>query len=50
MEFFPTFQRSNLDGPRVKVDSCNEGYTWVPKSGSFVKLQEVGSFPTWIIF
>ena len=50
MEIFPAFQRSNLDDPRVKVYPRNEGYAWVPKSGSFVKLQEVGNFPTWIIF
>ena len=37
-------------GARSKVDPCNEGYTWAPKSGSFVKLQEVGKFPTLIIF
>ena len=37
-EIFPTFRQSNLDGPRVKVDPRNEGYVWVPKSGSFVKL------------
>ena len=49
-EIFQAFQRSNLDGPRVKVDPRNEGYVWVPKSKSFVKLQEVGNFPTWIIF
>ena len=36
-------------GARVKVDPRNESYVWVPKSGSFVKLQEVGNFPTWII-
>ena len=23
---------------------------WVPKSWSFIKLHEVGNFPTWIIF
>ena len=43
------FRRSNLDDPRVKVDPHNEGYAWVPKSGSFVKLQEVGNFPALII-
>ena len=32
-----------------KVDPRNESYVCVPKSGSFVKLQEVGNFPTWII-
>ena len=37
-------------GARGKVDPRNESYVWVPKSGSFVKLQEVGNFPTWIIF
>ena len=50
MEFFPAFRRSNLDGPRVKVNPHNEGYAWVPKSRSFIKLQEVGNFPTLIIF
>ena len=49
-EIFPAFRRSNLDGPRIKVDPRNEGYMWVPKSGSFVKLQNVGNFPTLIIF
>ena len=38
---FLVFRWSNLDGLRVKVDPCNEGYAWVPKFGSFVKLQEV---------
>ena len=37
-------------GVRVKVDPSNEGYACVPNSGRFVKLQEVGNFPTWIIF
>ena len=49
-EVFLAFRWSNLDGPRVKVNPCNEGYAWVLKSGSFVKLQELGNFPTWIIF
>ena len=49
-EFFPAFRRLNLDGSRVKVDPRNEGYVWVPKSWSFAKLQEVGNFPTCIIF
>ena len=48
-EDFPTFRRSNLDGPRIKVGPRNESYAWVPKSGSFVKLQEVGNFLTFII-
>ena len=37
-------------GARGKVDPRNEGYAWVPKSGSFVKLQEVGKFSTLIIY
>ena len=37
-------------GARGKVDPHNEGYVWVPKSESFIKLQEVGNFPTWISF
>ena len=48
-EIFPAFQLSNLDSLRVKDNLRNEGYAWVPKSGSFVKLQEVRNFPTWII-
>ena len=47
---FPAFRRSNLDGPRVKFDPHNKGYTWVPKFGSFVKLQEIENFPILIIF
>ena len=35
---------------RGKVSPRNEGYAWVPKSWSFVKLHEVENFPTWIIF
>ena len=49
MEIFPAFRLSNLDDPRVKVDPRIESYAWVPKLGSFVELQEVGNFPTWII-
>ena len=37
-------------GAKGKIDPRNESYTWVPKSESFVKLQEVGNFSTWIIF
>ena len=33
-------------GARGKVSLRYEGYTWVPKSWSFVKLHEVGNFPT----
>ena len=36
-------------GERGKVGPRNEGYTWVPKSRGFIKLQEVGNFPTWVI-
>ena len=31
-------------GVRGKVGPRNEGYAWVQKSGSFIKLQEVGIF------
>ena len=34
---------------RGKVGPRNESYAWVPKSESFVKLQEVGNFPTRVI-
>ena len=37
-------------GVRGKVGPRNEGYTWVPKSRVFIKLQEVGNFPTLNIF
>ena len=50
MGIFPVFRRSNPDGLRVKVDSRIAGYAWVPISWSFVKLCEVGNFPTLIIF
>ena len=33
-----------------KVDPRIASYMWVPKSWSFVKLHEVGNFPTWNIF
>ena len=48
-KIFSVFRRSNLDNPRVKVDPRNEGYAWVQKSWSFVKLYEVENFPTLII-
>ena len=53
--FFPSlrfFFRSIKIGPHVfvgtegKVDPRNEGYAWTPKYWSFVKLHEVGNFPT----
>ena len=46
---FPAFGRSKLDGLRIKVIPRNERYTWLPKSGSFVKLQEVRNLPTRVI-
>ena len=33
-------------GARGKVDPRIESYAWIPKSWSFVKLHEVGNFPT----
>ena len=42
-------------GPQVfagiedKVDLRDESYAWTPKSWSFDKLREVGSFPTCVI-
>ena len=32
-----------------KVDLRNESYAWTPKSWIFVKLHEVGNFPTCVI-
>ena len=32
-----------------KVDLCDESYAWTLKSWSFVKLHEVGNFPTCVI-
>ena len=37
-------------GAEGKVDSRSEGYTWVPKSWSFVKLHEVGIFSYLVYF
>ena len=37
-------------GAEGKVAPRNEGYVWVPKSWSFVKLHEVGNFPTYGIY
>ena len=36
-------------GVEGKVDPCDESYAWAPKSWSFVKLHEVGNFPTCVI-
>ena len=38
-----------LVGSRGKVHLRDESYAWAPKLGSFVKVQEVGNFPTWVI-
>ena len=37
-------------GAKDKVHLRNESYAWAPKSWNFVKLHEVGNFPTLIIF
>ena len=50
MRIFPVFRRSNPDGPRVKVNPRITGYAWVLISWNFVKIRDVGNFPTWIIF
>ena len=47
---FPAFRRSELDGPRRKVDPRIVSYAWVLKSWSFVKFHEIGNFPTLNIF
>ena len=39
------FGRSELVGPRDKIDPRIASYAWVPKSWSFVKLHEVRNFP-----
>ena len=36
-------------GNERKVDLRDESYAWTPKSWSFVKLHEVGNFPTYVI-
>ena len=49
------FLRSMKIGPQVfigiesKVDLHDESYAWTPKSWSFIKLHEVGNFPTCVI-
>ena len=37
-------------GAKDKVHLCDESYVWVQKSWSFVKLNDVGNFPTLNIF
>ena len=36
-------------GTEGKVDLRGESYAWTPKSWSFVKLHEIGNFPTCVI-
>ena len=49
------FLRSTKIGSQVfvgtegKVDLRDKSYAWTPKSWSFVKLHEVGNFPTCVI-
>ena len=49
------FLRSTKIEPQVfvgtegKVDQRDKIYAWTPKSWSFVKLHEVGNFPTCVI-
>ena len=56
--YFPPlrfFFRSTKIGPQVfigtegKVDLRDESYVWTPKYWSFIKLHEVGNFPTCVI-
>ena len=37
-------------GARGKVHLRDESFTWVRESGVSAKLQEVGVFPTWVIY
>ena len=50
IEIFLVFRQLKLDGLRIKVGPRNESYAWVPKSGSFVNLQDVRNFHTRVIF
>ena len=47
---FPAFRRSKLDGLSTKVGPCIAIYMWISKTWSFIKLHEVGNFPTRSIF
>ena len=53
--FSSLFLRSMKIGQQVfvgaegKVDLRDESYAWTQKSWSFVKLHEVGNFPTCVI-
>ena len=39
---FPAFGPSDFFGPRSKVVLRSKGFAWIPVSGSFDKLLEVG--------
>ena len=45
-EIFPGMPTVGARWSEKKVDSRIISYVWVPKSWSFVKLHEVGNFPT----
>ena len=47
---FPDIGLSFIIGAKGEVDPRNKSYAWVPKSRSFIKLQEVRGFPTRFIF
>ena len=49
-EDFLGFGRSTFESLRTKVGTRSGIYEWTPKSWSFIKLQEVGYFPTWFTF
>ena len=49
-EIFPMLRWLKLNGLRRKVNPHIVSYAWVPKSWSFVKLHEIGNFPTLNIF
>ena len=52
LRFFFRYTKIGLQvfiGTEGKVDLCDESYAWTPKSWSFVKLHEVGNFPTCVI-
>ena len=44
------YEKRTFVGTEGKVDLRNESYAWTPKSWSFVKLHEVGNFPSCVIF
>ena len=40
----------DFDGARRENVLRGAGYTWTPDLWSFLKLQEVGFLPTWVLF